>query len=74
MGKYVYNEKEKIVCGCEDFTDNDNVLYEFESLALSTNPDKKIGIVCVPINEKGVLRVQLPNKKIWINFHIFFVF
>lgn len=30
-------------------------------------PDKKIGIVCVPINEKGVLQVQLPNKKIWIN-------
>lgn len=30
-------------------------------------PEKKIGIVCKPINEKGVLRVQLPNKKIWIN-------
>lgn len=30
-------------------------------------PDKKIGIVCESINEKGVLRVQLPNKKIWIN-------
>lgn len=30
-------------------------------------PDKKIGIVCAPINEKGVLRVQMPNKKIWIN-------
>lgn len=30
-------------------------------------PDKKIGIVCVPVNEKGVLRVQMPNKKIWIN-------
>lgn len=30
-------------------------------------PEKKIGIVCVPINEKGVLRVQLPNKKIWVN-------
>lgn len=30
-------------------------------------PDKKIGIVCEPINGKGVLRVQLPNKKIWIN-------
>ncbi len=30
-------------------------------------PDKKIGIVCVPANEKGVLRVQMPNKKIWIN-------
>ncbi len=30
-------------------------------------PDKKVGIVCEPINEKGVLRIQLPNKKIWIN-------
>ena len=30
-------------------------------------PDKKIGIVCEPINEKGVLRVQMPNKKIYIN-------
>lgn len=30
-------------------------------------PEKKIGIVCVPINDKGVLRVQLPGKKIWIN-------
>lgn len=30
-------------------------------------PDKKIGIVCEKINEKGVLRVQLPDKKIWIN-------
>ncbi len=30
-------------------------------------PDKKIGIVCEPVNEKGVLRVQLQNKKIGIN-------
>ena len=30
-------------------------------------PDRKIGIVCEPVNEKGVLRVQLPDKKIWIN-------
>lgn len=30
-------------------------------------PEKKIGIVCEPVNEKGVLRVQLPGKKIWIN-------
>ncbi len=30
-------------------------------------PDKKIGIVCQPENEKGVLQVQMPNKKIWIN-------
>ncbi len=26
-------------------------------------PDKKIGIVCEPVNEKGVLRVQLQDKK-----------
>ncbi len=30
-------------------------------------PEQKIGIVCAKVNEKGVLRVQLPNKKIWIN-------
>lgn len=30
-------------------------------------PDQKIGIVCQTANEKGVLRVQLPDKKIWIN-------
>jgi len=30
-------------------------------------PDKKIGIVCEPINAKGILRVQLANKKIYIN-------
>lgn len=30
-------------------------------------PDRRIGIVCEPVNEKGVLRVQLPDKKIWIN-------
>lgn len=30
-------------------------------------PDKKIGIVCETANEKGILRIQLPKKKIWIN-------
>ena len=30
-------------------------------------PDKKIGIVCQPVNDKGVLQVQMPDKKIWIN-------
>ena len=42
LGKYKYNGNEKIVCACEDFTNDENVLYEFENLALSTNPDKKI--------------------------------
>lgn len=30
-------------------------------------PDKKIGIVCEKVNEKGCLRVQVKGKKIWIN-------
>ena len=42
LGKYNYNGKEKIVCACEDFTSDENELFEFEGLALSTNPDKKI--------------------------------
>lgn len=42
LGTYNYNGKEKIVCACEDFTDGNHVLYEFENLALSANPDKKI--------------------------------
>lgn len=42
LGTYEYHGKEKIVCACEDFTDLDHTLYEFENLALSVNPDKKI--------------------------------
>ncbi len=30
-------------------------------------PDRKIGIVCERANEKGVLRVQLADRKIWVN-------
>jgi dsDNA-specific endonuclease/ATPase MutS2 len=30
-------------------------------------PDKKIGIICKTADEKGVLRVQMADRKIWIN-------
>ena len=30
-------------------------------------PDNKIGIVCEEVNDKGVLRVQIAKRKIWIN-------
>lgn len=30
-------------------------------------PERKIAIVCEKVNDKGVLRVQLHQKKIWIN-------
>ena len=51
LGTYTYNEKEKIVCACEDFTDENHVLYEFENLALSINTDKKIGTELTDIIE-----------------------
>lgn len=31
------------------------------------NPDNKVGIVCKKVDEKGVLQVQLRDKKIWLN-------
>lgn len=43
LGKYNYNGKEKNVCACLDFTNDKYKLKEFELLALSMNPDKKIG-------------------------------
>ncbi len=30
-------------------------------------PDNKVGIVCEEVNDKGVLRVQIAGRKIWIN-------
>ena len=51
LGKYKYNGNDKIVCACEDFTDEENELYEFESIALSSNPDKKIGTEVADIME-----------------------
>lgn len=74
LGKYVYNEKEKIVCGCEDFTDNDNILYEFESLALSTNPDKKIGTelsdILGVVEESKMIDTIKTKEKFWDMFII----
>lgn len=31
------------------------------------SPENKIGIVCVPVNEKGELCVLIKDKKIWVN-------
>ncbi len=31
-------------------------------------PDQKIGIVCEEVNDKGVLRIQMQSKKIYINY------
>lgn len=59
LGKYKYNGNDKIVCACEDFTDEENELYEFESIALSYNPDKKIGT-----EVEDIMEVIQTNKMI----------
>lgn len=74
LGKYEYNGKEKIVCACEDFTDNENVLYEFENLALSTNPDKKIETelndIMEVIRESKMIDTESTKQKFWDMFII----
>ena len=75
LGKYNYNGKEKIVCACEDFTNNNNILYEFENLALSTNPDKKIeteisDIIEVIEESKNLINVEEAKEKFWEMFVI----
>ncbi len=35
--------------------------------SVMVSPDRKIGIVCQEADDKGILRVQLQGKKIWIN-------
>ena len=69
LGLYRYNGKEKIVCACEDFTDNENILYEFENLALSTNPDKKIETelndIMEVIEENKMIDVEDTKNKFW---------
>lgn len=75
LGKYKYNGKDKIVCACEDFTDDNQILYEFENLALSTNPDKKIeteinDIMEVLEESKNLINVESAREKFWDMFVI----
>ncbi len=70
LGKYQYKGKEKIVCACEDFTDKNQVLYEFENLALSSNLDKKIeteinDIMGVLEESKKMIDVIETKEKFW---------
>ena len=74
LGKYEYNGKEKIVCSCEDFTDEEHILYEFENLALSTNPDKKIETelndIMEVIEENKMIDTEETKQKFWDMFVI----
>ena len=74
LGIYKYNEKEKIVCACEDFTDSNKTLYEFENLALSTNPDKKIETelsdILNVLDENKIINSTKIKEKFWDMFII----
>ena len=80
LGIYNYNGKEKIVCACEDFTDEEHILYEFESIALGINPDKKIGLelsdiinILSEIEKKKILNISINDNirdRLWDMFII----
>ena len=75
LGTYNYNGKEKIVCACEDFTDENHVLYEFENIALSVNPDKKIEAELKDIMEvidiiSKMMKIEGLKEKFWDMFII----
>lgn len=75
LGIYNYNGKEKIVCACEDFTDENHILYEFENIALSVNPDKKIETELEDIIEvinviTKTMKVKELKEKFWDMFII----
>lgn len=61
LGIYNYNGKEKIVCACKEFTDEERILYEFESIALGINPDKKI---CLELSDIINILSEIEKKKI----------
>lgn len=69
LGIYTYNGKEKIVCACEDFTSDERILYEFENLALSTNPDKKIETelsdILDVVEESKMINTEKVKEKFW---------
>ncbi len=70
LGKYNYNDKVKIVCACEDFTSDNVVLYEFENLVLSINPEEKIGtdingIMDIIDGSSGLIDVEDTRTSFW---------
>ena len=77
LGIYKYKEKDKIVCACEDFTDDNHILYEFENLVLSTNPDKKIETeltdIMEVIEENKIIDTSITKQKFWDMFIIDFL-
>lgn len=64
----LHRERGKKIQKRKEFHGNEKLAEKFHmGDSVMIFPDKKIGIVCKPANEKGVLQVQLRDKKIWIS-------
>lgn len=74
LGIYNYNGKEKIVCACEDFTDEHTILYEFEKVALSIKLDKKVETeltdIMEVIEESKIINNDMLKECFWNMFII----
>lgn len=75
LGNYLYKDKYKVICACEDFTDKDHALYEFEKLALSSNPNKKIeteisDIISVLEESNQLIKISNIKEYFWNMFII----
>lgn len=69
LGKYKVEDKEKIVCACEDFTNESNALLEFENLAISAvekKTDTEIADIMqvIKMNE-NFINVEETIKMFW---------
>lgn len=74
LGYYDYHGRKKIVCACLDFTDDIHSLLEFENLALSTNPDKKITTDLVDIMEVlEEVRDKIDIEEVKVKFYQMFI-
>lgn len=70
LGYYIFNGVKKIVCACEDFTTEDNALYEFENLANSTMLDKKVeteleDIIKIIKENANLINTEETIEKFW---------
>ena len=62
LGKYIYNNKEKIVCGCEDFNDN-RIIDVFQVVAAGTELCKAYSELVDPIIQREAFIDQLKAKE-----------
>lgn len=65
LGKYYYKGKEKIVCACEDFTDNEHMLEDTELENMNSAEIKNLAIncySCIKLNEKKINYMSFMQK------------